>query len=215
MQEADRRILTKLKILHPVALLYYLVYQSTRLWNLLNGAFVLGALLITASLILTRVTLTYCLIGHVGWTSSPLADVFSTLVTVVLIQLSMLAFYYATRFRLLGVLLYAVALQVDFQFQLSLAAISYQPQSLSAVNSAFSNVTLSSSVLVAVAALVGGLLGLVFIYLQFSEMKLSNHEIARSMARLKKLQKETELALDKERSSLDPCSATPRQLTRS
>ena len=176
----------------------------------LNWSVLLASALVTLSLVLTRAVLLFAVTGDVELTPSAAASALSSLLVWALTIPALSIFFYALRYRLLGVVLMSAAVVIDYQIHVAAVDVTFAPSMLSSrASSALYATLMPSTVLVAIGGAVGAAASLLLLALQHSRMRFKQRRLARTVAttqsKLTTAQKETIAAANRQAKTLALC----------
>ena len=183
-QREDKK---KLAALSPSAHLTHLLHAFT--WRT-----VLGGWLVTAAIILSRVTLWYVWVQDATWSSAGWAWAVTCLIDAALVPLSQLMFFHALRNRTFAVFLFAAVVMADWQVQLQGLTFAYEPGE-QLLPAALRTANVSAGLLDLIVGILAALICLIFIGLQFSRMRLSRNGLTVQVATLEALINKQKAAL--------------------
>ena len=142
-----------------------------------------GGACLSLSIVLCRVVAGLSLVGNATVKWSIAGDLVAPFILFVLCSIAIAVYAYSTRYRPAGAFILASAYVIDSQMNFNTMAIAYSRTSASALaHNALPK--LASPTIMFIAAIFGGVSGIVFIALQFNKMKLSHHALALAMLKL-------------------------------
>ena len=165
-----------------------------------------GGLIITAAVILSRFTLWHVWVHDATWGSAGWAWVVMTILDAALIPLSTFLFFHTLRGRILAAFLFAAAVITDWQIQLAGLTFYYGP-GVNALPVTLHTGDISSDALQLVVGILAALICLIFVGLQFSRMRLSRNGLTMLVASL-------EAVIDRQRRNLRASTDHVAQLKR-
>ena len=156
-----------------------------------NSHLLLAAAFLAAAIIATRAVLVLVFVTNADFSASGGAQAVSVVIAYALSLCTLYAVFFARTLRLLGVCSLTLGVVLDFVYQSSQLTARYQPGYAPEPGSLYAGAAVSSAVLTLVMAILGAVLGIALIALQFKKMALSHHS---NMLSLLKLRRELQAA---------------------
>ena len=144
----------------------------------------LAAVALTAALVLTRWTLTYVVVDQALMKSSPVVDVFSSLLVYALCYVALLFYFYSPHFRWLSSITLTAAVLLDCELHFASDVTLYTPDerwratSPSAGGNGLSRTQVSYLAVISIAAVVGGICLMALVYMVIYRTRMSRRHLA-------------------------------------
>ena len=148
------------------------------LWQSCSWRVVLGGLLVSAAVVVTRTVLWYVWVQDATLESDNWAWLGTTLLDLLLIPAAMLIYFHAFRWRIVGVFAFVVAVMADYQIHLLSMNFSYAEPGTTTLPKALLTADVSEHAVTFAASIIAATICLIFVGLQFSRMRLSRNALS-------------------------------------